>query len=155
MSLSALAKRPALNGIAFGVPAAAGAAGTVARQGCGCCGTPTGGFAWADGDACIRQELLLLLLTVPGERVIRPAFGCHLDRLLFQPNDETLAGLAIHYVQQAIARFEPRIVVLGLDAGPAGAHQTVLEITLQYRIRRSGRDDDLTLWLDLDGSGMP
>ncbi|MCE8419231.1 GPW/gp25 family protein [Rhodovulum sulfidophilum] len=117
----------------------------------------TGALALLPEAACIRQDLLLLLLTVPGERVMRPAYGCHLDRLLFQPNDETLAGLAIHYVRQAMARFEPRIEILRLDAGrPAEAGAgNLLEIVLSYRIRRSRTEDGLVLQVDLDAGGTP
>ena len=50
------------------------------------------------GDAAIRQSIILLLTTTPGERVMRPDYGCPLHRLMFQPNDATTAGLAIHYV---------------------------------------------------------
>ena len=40
---------------------------------------------------------------------MRPGYGCHLFRLAFAPNDDTTAGLAIHYVRQALERWEPRI----------------------------------------------
>jgi hypothetical protein len=39
------------------------------------------------GEAAVRQALLLLLSTQPGERVMRPTFGCHLQRLVFSPNE--------------------------------------------------------------------
>lgn len=133
-----------LKGIGFGLPLGAGRPGFDVG--------PTGGIALVEGDGCIRQDLLLLLLTVPGERVMRPAYGCHLDRLLFQPNDETLAGLAIHYVGQAIARFEPRVEVLEIGAKPGEAGEANrLEITLRYRVKRSRVEDEIALSLDLDG----
>lgn len=119
----------------------------------------TGGLAWVDGDDCVHQDLLLLLLTSPGERVMRPDYGCHLRRLLFQPNDETLAGLAIHYVRQAVDRFEPRVRVLELDAG-AGAglpaaqgdarrEPNVLGIRLDYEVRLTARRRNIEIGLDL------
>ena len=65
-----------------------------------------------EDDASIRQSLLLLLSTSPGERVMRPDYGCSLRRLVFAPNDDTTAGLAIHYVRQAVERWEPRVEIL-------------------------------------------
>ena len=61
----------------------------------GLCLTAAGGAAMVAGDALIRQSLMLLLATVPGERVMRPDYGCPLDRLMFAPNDATTAGLAV------------------------------------------------------------
>ena len=57
---------------------------------------PNCGRAMVDGASAVRQSLMLLLSTQPGERIMRPEFGCDLYRLVFEPNDETTAGLAIH-----------------------------------------------------------
>ena len=48
----------------------------------------------AAGAALIRQSLFLLLSTTPGERVMRPDYGCALLTLAFSHNDDTTAGLA-------------------------------------------------------------
>lgn len=114
--------------------------------------SPSGGIAMVRGDDAIRQAIVMLLATRPGERVMRPGYGCPLDRLVFAANDATTAGLAIHYVSQAIGRFEPRIDILRLNAGPAaagGRGESVLEIRLDYRVRESQRRDSLTVALDL------
>ena len=110
-----------------------------------------GGVEMVEGDATVRQAVLLLLSTSPGERVMRPEYGCALQRLVFSPNDDTTAGLVIHYIRQAIARFEPRIEVLTLDAGPHPEGPTVLEITLAYRVRATQQTERLILALDLQG----
>ncbi|HEY7072424.1 MAG TPA: GPW/gp25 family protein, partial [Acidimicrobiales bacterium] len=90
---------------------------TIGRAG-GLTVAPTGALATIDGDGSVRQAILLLLTSRPGERVMRPDYGSLLHRLVFAPNDATTAGLAIHYVRQALARWEPRIDVLDVDAGP-------------------------------------
>jgi phage baseplate assembly protein W len=114
--------------------------------------SPSGGIAMLSGDDAIRQAIVMLLATRPGERVMRPTYGCPLDRLVFAANDATTAGLAIHYVSQAITRFEPRIDIVRLRAGRAagsGAGESVLEIRLDYRVRDSQRRDSLAVTLDL------
>ncbi len=103
------------------------------------------------GDALVRQAIHLLLTTRRGERVMRPDFGCELDRLLFLPNDPTTAGLAIHYVGQAIQRWEPRIEILDLDAFPDPRDATRLEISLEYRVAASGTEDALNVSMSLAG----
>lgn len=96
---------------------------------------PSCGIAMVDGANAVRQSLMLLLSTQPGERIMRPEFGCDLHRLVFEPNDETTAGLAIHYVRTAIARWEPRVEILGLDAEAAADDLSRLDIVLDYRVR--------------------
>jgi len=95
----------------------------------------TGRVALIHGDESIRQAIMLLLGTVPGERVMRPDYGSYLHRLLFAPNDETTAGLAIHYVKQALQRWEPRIEVEEVDAYPDPDVVSRLNILLRYRVR--------------------
>jgi uncharacterized protein len=96
---------------------------------------PTGRVDMVEGAAAVRQSLLLLLSTRPGERVMRPTYGCNLHRLVFEPNDATTAGMAIHYVRQAVQRWEPRVEILHLDAGPHPEDPSRLDIVLEYRVR--------------------
>jgi phage baseplate assembly protein W len=101
------------------------------------------------GRAAIRQSLLMLLSTVPGERVMRPDYGCDLQRLLFWPNDGTTAGLAIHYVRQAVERFEKRVEVLAVDAAADRDRADQLDVTLAYRIRANRAVESLTFAVGL------
>lgn len=97
--------------------------------------TPAGRLAWVHDAQAVRQALLLLLSTRPGERVLRPAYGCDLHQLVFEPNDETTAGIAIDHVRQAILRWEPRVEIVDLDAGPDPEDAGRLQIVLAYRVR--------------------
>lgn len=117
----------------------------------------TGGIALVHHDACVRQSIMMLISTIPGERVMRPDYGCPLHRIVFSPNDETTAGLAIHYVRQALTRFEPRVDILSIDAertdagAPDDGDETTLVIRLAYRVRTTQRDDTLTIGLPVAG----
>ncbi|MEU6024101.1 GPW/gp25 family protein [Micromonospora sp. NPDC047134] len=111
--------------------------------------TAAGGLAMTDGDETVRQALFLLLSTTPGERLMRPGYGSRVHRLVFAPNDDTTAGLAIHYVRAAIARWEPRIDVLDVDAGPDPEDAWRLVIRLDYRIRASLAPGHLVFSVDL------
>lgn len=100
-----------------------------------------GGIRMVSEDLSVRQAILMLLTTVPGERVMRPDYGCSLDKLAFMPNDATTHGLAIHFVRQALERWERRIEILKLDAGSNPDDPTRIDIFLDYRVRRTlGRD---------------
>jgi hypothetical protein len=115
--------------------------------------SPTGGIDMVDDQASVRQAILLLLSTIPGERVMRPDYGCDLHKLIFSPNDNTTAGLAIHYVRQALDRWEPRIQVNFLDADPNPDEAGRLDILLEYRLRRADRVDQLAFSVNLVEEG--
>ncbi len=105
----------------------------------------TGGVEMVSGNAAVRQSILMLLTTAPGERVMRPDYGCRLQELVFSPNDTTTHGLAIHYVRSAISRWEPRAEILFLDATAGSENPGRMDIHLTYRLRRTGLREDLVI----------
>jgi len=111
----------------------------------------TGGIHMVEEHASVRQAILLLLSTRPGERVMRPDYGCDLHRLVFWPNDDTTAGLAIHYVRTAINRWEPRIDLSRLQARRREEAPEILEIDLHYRVRATQQRETVRLSIDLTG----
>jgi phage baseplate assembly protein W len=59
--------------------------------------------------------------------------------------------LAIHYVRQAIERWEPRVEILRLDADRNEADPGRLDIVLEYRLRATQRREGLSLYMSLSG----
>lgn len=112
--------------------------------------SPRGGIETVAATASVRQAILLLLSTLPGERVMRPDYGCELHRLLFAPNDDTTAGLAIFYVRRALERWEPRIEIMQLDANRHPERAELLEVTLEYRVRATRQVDRLAFTVSLE-----
>ena len=108
-----------------------------------------GGIDMVEEDESLRQAVLLLLSTMPGERVMHPEYGCNLHQLVFAPSDLTTAGLAIHYVRRAIELYEPRIEIVDLNAGPNPERPELLDISLHYRVRTMQRTENVTLSLNL------
>lgn len=94
-----------------------------------------GAVALAHYEASIRQSIWMILSTSPGERVMRPDFGCGIHDLVFAVNDEATAGQVISLVQQALLQWEPRIDVLGVTAAPDPAQPQLLLIEVTYRVR--------------------
>ena len=77
-----------------------------------------GGLALTRGFAELDQAILIILTTSPGQRVMRPTFGCRLHELVFAPNDSHTAARARRYVEEALGMWEPRIRVTRVDVGP-------------------------------------
>lgn len=111
-----------------------------------------GTLQMVDESSSIRQSILMILSTVPGERIMRLDYGCELYKLTFSPNDETTAGLAIHYIKKAITKWEKRIEVTDIDAVPNTIYDEILDITMSYTIKQNLNEDHLTYSFNLESS---
>lgn len=116
--------------------------------------TPTGRIDMVEERESVRQAILLLLSTRPGERVMRPDYGCDIHQLVFWPNDDTTAGLALHYVGKALNRWEPRVQVVKLDAARDDSEPGRLDVILTYRLRASQQVDSLMFSINVFGEGV-
>src|SRR5215813_9746746 len=87
-------------------------------------------FGMVDDDAAIRQSIYLIIYTVPGERVMRPEFGCEIHSLIFWPANYETAALAERYVREALERWEPRIILKDVEVTPGGGAYGELFIKL-------------------------
>jgi hypothetical protein len=72
---------------------------------------PRGLLHTISGVDVLKADLLSLLLTNPGERVMLPTFGTPLNTLMFEPNDEEIINQAEEMILNAIKLWEPRVVV--------------------------------------------
>jgi hypothetical protein len=93
-----------------------------------------GSFAMTAGVGELEQAMYLILSTTPGERPMRPEFGCPLADYVFAPADATTAGLISYEVVRALRRWEPRVDVLDVQVTPDEVEST-LWIDIVYRIR--------------------
>ena len=86
----------------------------------------------------IRDSIHLILATIPGERPFNPEFGSRLYQLVFEPNDEILKRLLIHYTVEALRRWERRIQITQVYIiEDYYSDQNTLGIHIQYTIRNS------------------
>jgi phage baseplate assembly protein W len=88
-----------------------------------------------DGEQGIRQSIWTILATSPGERVMRPDFGCGLHDLVFGVNNAATATAVTRAVREALATWEPRIDVLDVYAAPDPSRPDVLVIEINYQVR--------------------
>ncbi|WP_254402659.1 GPW/gp25 family protein [Streptomyces sp. AC555_RSS877] len=95
---------------------------------------PTGGIALVSGEREIEEAIRLVLATAPGERPMRPEFGCAIHDLVFAPVNEATAGRIQYEVHASLDRWEPRIEVGEVEV-TAGGEQGVLFIDVRYTIR--------------------
>jgi hypothetical protein len=89
----------------------------------------------SDPEEDIRQSIWTILATSPGERVMRPDFGCGIHDLVFGVNNAATATAVTSAVREALATFEPRIDVLDVYAAPDPSQANVLVIEINYQVR--------------------
>lgn len=97
----------------------------------------TGGIAMVSREREIEEAIRLILGTSPGERPMRPEFGCRIHDFVFGSADGPTANLIAAEVRRSLARWEPRInvedVLVSFDVRDA----SVLYIDVRYSIRQS------------------
>jgi len=94
-----------------------------------------GGISLSRHDKDIEESIRVILSTAKGERRMRPDFGCEVHSLVFAPNNATTWGLASRYVKEALGWWEPRIEVTEVDTKPDASDDSILSITIRYRIK--------------------
>lgn len=96
---------------------------------------PQGGLALTHDRNELVQSIYIILTTSPGQRVMRPTFGCRLHELVFAPNNTHTAAQARRFVEEAIGMWEPRVNVLQVDVYPDPKENNRLLIEIQYEVK--------------------
>lgn len=95
----------------------------------------TGRIALSDGVPDLDRSIEMVLMTAPGERLMRPQFGCRIWELLFEPVTGNLLGLIAEAVRDALAQWEPRVVVEEVRPEVDPANHALVCIQIGYRVR--------------------
>lgn len=81
----------------------------------------------------IEESIKIVLSTKPGERVMRPEFGCRIHELMFAPNTTDTHNLAIYFVTESLKRWENRILIKSVTVHKTS--NTAIDINVNYQIR--------------------
>lgn len=96
---------------------------------------PQGGVSLASSYNEIEQAIKIVLLTPPGQRVMRPEFGCRIHELVFAPMNRETFAQAVRFVEDALDMWEPRITVKEVTAAPDPNEHGRLYIHIEYILR--------------------
>jgi len=89
----------------------------------------------SDEEETVRNAIWMIIGTSPGERVMRPDYGCGIDDHVFgEVGPATMAGIA-RDVAEALREWEPRIDVLDVQALPDPADRDALLVEITCRLR--------------------
>jgi phage baseplate assembly protein W len=97
----------------------------------------TGGIALVRREREIEESIQIILATAPGERPMRPEFGCGIHDFVFAPADGSTAGQIAYEVRTSVERWEPRIDVTEVAVSVDSQAEGVLYIDIRYEVRGS------------------
>ena len=110
-----------------------------------------GRLAQSEGENNVRESIRLILLTEPGERLLREDFGCGLRRFLFEPNTVTTRQLIGERIRQSLARWEPRVAVDDVLVEADEENPRLIGINITFRLVATQAVGRLGLTLQLEG----
>lgn len=99
-----------------------------------------GGLALSHEDEDVREAIAVILGTAPGERPMRPEFGCGIHDYVFEAIDAYLVGRVKQEVRRALDRWEPRVDVVEIElsvepSSDGGVLNELVVIDITYRLR--------------------
>jgi uncharacterized protein len=97
----------------------------------------TGGIALVSREREIEEAIRLILGTSPGERPMRPEFGCRIHDFAFASADGTTASAIEAEVRRALRRWEPRITLDDVVVSFDPRETSTLYIDVRYAIRNT------------------
>jgi phage baseplate assembly protein W len=103
----------------------------------------SGRVAVASGTEDVEQAIGIILATAPGERPMRPDFGCDVHRLVFEQLDGATVGRMERAIRVALRRWEPRIDVEGITFNfdrEHGGGRLLVDIAYRLRATNSRRN---------------
>lgn len=110
-----------------------------------------GRLAFPTYEDSVRQMIRVILLTRPGEQLMRPQFGAGLGRFVHQPNTLETRRHLRDLVLEALQTWEPRIAVDDVTVEEVADQPTVVRVDIAYQLRRTGQRSQLGLTMTLGG----
>jgi hypothetical protein len=95
---------------------------------------PRGEIQLVSSDLDIAQSIQIILGTHPGERVMRPTFGCRVHEMMFEPRDSTTMSLIKKYVDEALQLWEPRIQVFAINTESSSEQDGAIFVEIEYQV---------------------
>jgi uncharacterized protein len=99
----------------------------------------------------VRQGIRVILLTRAGEQLMRPLFGAGIDAFVSEPNTLSTRRRIRDRITEALERWEPRIVLDGVEVWEVAERPSHIRVEIAYRLRRTGTAQQLGLVLETEG----
>ena len=108
-----------------------------------------GSLSYPSLEDSIRQSIRVILLTRPGERLMRPEFGAGLDSFLHETNTLMTRKRIQDKISESINRWEPRIIADRIEVWEDKQQADTVRIEIIYRIKRTGQQETMAMHMTL------
>lgn len=95
----------------------------------------TGALRMSEGPADLDRSIRVVIATAPGERVMRPQFGCRIWDMLFEPVTPNLMGQMAQAVRDSLAQWEPRATVEDVEVRQDDDDHALVHIAVRYVVK--------------------
>jgi len=95
----------------------------------------TGTIETSSYEEDIREAITIILMTNKGERIMRPEFGCNINKYLFAVMDYTNIQLMKKDIKDALIMWEPRIQNIEVSINKNLAENGKFMIEISYKVR--------------------
>ena len=103
----------------------------------------SGGIALVGREGEIAEAIRLILSTTPGERPMRPEFGCRIHDFVFSPTDSQTASAISTEVKRSLTQWEHRIDVEDVTVLFGPQDPTTFYIDIRYRLKQTNSRHNL------------
>ena len=110
-----------------------------------------GSMQWPGIAESVDQGIRVILLTKPGEQLMAPHFGGGLERFLHEQNSPTCRRQIREVVMRSLTRWEPRIILDGVEVNEVPDEPNHIRIDIFYRLRRTGEAHRKGLTIETGG----
>jgi phage baseplate assembly protein W len=110
-----------------------------------------GRLAWSSGEENVRESIRLILMTEPGERLMRAGFGCGLRSFLFEPNTPTTRALIRDRITRAVGEWEPRVQLDAVNVDSDPSDERAVNVLIIFRLVSTGNIGRVGMTLQLEG----
>lgn len=100
-------------------------------------------------EASVNQSIRVILLTQPGEQLMRPTFGAGLQRFLHEPGTLITRRRIKDAIAESLAQWEPRIIVGRIDVWESEERPDAVRVDIVYRLKRTGQAQTMTLTMNM------
>jgi phage baseplate assembly protein W len=85
----------------------------------------------------VRDSIRVILMTRPGEQLMRPRYGAGLQNFLDEGNSITLRAQIQSTIMKSLQDYENRITVDAVDVDPVAGAPGEVQVQIYYRLLRT------------------
>jgi phage baseplate assembly protein W len=97
----------------------------------------------------VRDSIRVILMTRPGEQLMRPRYGAGLQNFLDEGNSVALRAQIQTAIRQSLQNYENRITVDAVDVDPVVGAPAEVQVQIHYRLLRTNAPQQIGVTMQI------